>query len=96
MQESYDKFEELDTEVIAVFREEKDDGGLKKSLERIKATFPLVSDLDSEKTKAYSDEGFATYLVNKNGKVAAILPGTKKRRPGSKKVLEELRRIAAE
>ena len=95
LQENSGEFKKLNTEILAVFREEEKDDGLKKSLKRIEATFPLLKDMDSEKTKAYSREGFATYVIDPAGKVAAILPGTKKRRPGAKKILMELRQLTA-
>ena len=56
--------------------------------------FPLVLDLGSKKTSKYSQKGFATYIVDREGKIAATMPGTKMRRPSAKKVLSELKKVA--
>ena len=69
---------------------------LSKAKDRIEATFPLVSDLGSKKTSKYSSDGFATYIVDRDGKIASVLPGTKKRRPMAKKILKELQVVATE
>jgi len=80
---------------VAVFREEKQKADLSKSQGLVEADFPLVYDLDSNKTPKYSRKGFATYIVNKEGKIAAVLSGTKARRPMAKKILKELRKVTS-
>jgi hypothetical protein len=81
----------LNTEIVAVFREEKDGvEGLKKAREKTKAAYPFVLDMDAEKTGAYSTEGFSTYIITA-GKVDEELNGTKMIRPNAEKILEALK-----
>jgi alkyl hydroperoxide reductase subunit AhpC len=94
LQKSYAEFKKLDTEIVAIFREEEAGvEGLEKSIKRIDAKFPMLLDLKSKKTKAYSGEGFATYIVDKEGKIAAMLPGTKTKRPGPTAILTKLKAL---
>lgn len=84
----------MDTEIIAVFREEQDGvEGLQKSISKTKATYPMLLDLKNKKTAAYSDRGFATYIVDQKGKIAAMLPGTKTKRPGPTAILAKLKAL---
>ena len=80
-----------DTEIIAVFREESEgEKGLVMSTENTRATFPLLLDKDAEKTKAYSPDGFDTYLIDKQGKVRSIIQGVKTKRPSAQEILAEV------
>ncbi len=76
---------------MAVFREEKDEDGISKTLTKSNATFPLVVDTPAAATAAYSTEGFHTYIIDPAGKVIADLPGTKMKRPSPKKILAALK-----
>ena len=58
-------------------------------------SFLLANDLGARKTSKYSNEGFATYIVDRNGKIAATMPGTKMRRPTPKKILKALKASGA-
>ncbi|MEM7316875.1 MAG: redoxin domain-containing protein [Planctomycetota bacterium] len=94
LQKSYAEFNKMDTEIVAVFREEADGvEGLQKSISKTRATYPMLLDLKKQRTAAYSDTGFATYIVDKQGKIAAILPGTKRQRPGPKAILAKLKAL---
>ena len=62
--------------------------GLKKQAAATKATFPLLLDLNNAQTARYSTEGFATYLIDQDGKVVKILTGTKTERPSGDAILK--------
>ena len=95
LQKSYKSFEQLDTEIIAVFREEsKGIEGLQMSQERIGAKFPLLLDADAAKTAEYSQQGFNTYVIDRQGIVRGTLKGIKTQRPTTEKVLEEVQKLA--
>ena len=78
--------------MICVFREEKDGPeGAAKAV--AKSGFsPILLDTPVNKTAAYSQTGFATYLIGKDGKVKAELIGTKKKRPVDQ-VLEKVNEV---
>jgi len=77
---------------VAVFREEKEGlEGLKKSLTKTRATFPLLLDESPLVTKPYSPEGFHTYVISPAGTVYVDLPGTKMKRPGPDKIMAALK-----
>ena len=76
---------------MAIFREEQDGkAGLKQSQQRTKAEFPLVLDKDSVQTRAYSQESFNTYVIGRQGRIQAMLKGTKTKRPDAKQILSAL------
>lgn len=75
-------------------REEKEGlEGLKKSAQRTRAEFQLLDDLGSEQTKVYSQDGFDSYIIGKDGKIIVKLDGVKKERPSAKKLVEELEKL---
>ena len=91
---SYEKIAETGTEVIVVFREERNgEDGLKRSKKTSSATFPLVLDLGKIKTAKYSSDGYATYVIDKSGKISAIHKGTKKNRPQPEAILKSLKSL---
>ncbi len=91
LQKSYQQFRALGCEIVAVFREEKDGAeGLKKARGTTHAEFPFLMDLDAEHTGAYSQNGFATYIVGSDGKILAELDGTIMLRPTVKQILAEM------
>ena len=81
---------------MAVFREEKEKANLQKSQDKIQASFPLLVDLESKQTSKYSSSGFVTYIIDPEGKIVSVMPGTKSRRPMAKKILKMLRSVANE
>lgn len=92
LQKSYDQFQQLDCEIVAVFREEEEGpAGLKKARQTTKAIFPFLMDLGAEHTAAYSQKSFSTYLITQDGQIKAELPGTKMLRPTAEKILAQMR-----
>ncbi len=97
LQEKYPDFKALDCEIISIQREEKDGvPGLVKVGERTKAEFQITGDLGKKETRAYSQEGFNTYVIDKNGVVQAILNGVKLKRPSGEKVYQKTKSALAE
>jgi peroxiredoxin len=95
LQKDYAKFKEYDAEIVCVFREEELGAeGLKRSKAKCKAEFPLVSDWKKKTTGPYSPEGFATYVIDREGVIRTVLNGTKSRRPTSAAMLKKLSQIA--
>ncbi|UUO05285.1 peroxiredoxin family protein [Blastopirellula sp. J2-11] len=92
IQANYDKIQAAGAEVLVIFREEEDG---EKGLEQVKkitgAKFPLGLDLTAVQTKQYSAEGFTTYIIDAEGKIAQVLPGTKPDRPLANKILGALK-----
>jgi len=96
MQGKYAEFKQAGAEVVAVFREDSARiDGLKKVREATKAEFPLLTDYEAQKTKPYSSEGYAAYVVDRMGIVRAIVPGTKAGRPDVDKLLEAVKMLSA-
>ncbi len=78
LQERADEFADLNTEVIVVFREEREGvDGLKKTVERSKTSFRLGLDLNKEKTARYSPKRgqFANYVLDRHGVVRGMVDG---------------------
>jgi len=72
LRDAYAKLKQLDTEIIGVFREEKQGReGLTKIRNSTKVKFALVEDLKAEKTGQYSR--FYNYVIDKQGVVQAIV-----------------------
>lgn len=87
-----DKFRATDTEVICVFREEKDgDKGLAKSKKASKAPFVLANDLGAKSTKPY--KAYFAYLIDKEGILRAVKSGTKPKRPAVTEILKEIEKL---
>lgn len=96
LQKHAEDFKKLDAELIFVFREEQ--GGveaLKKIQERFDTEFILSLDLGKESSKAYSTKKmtFDNFVLDKEGKIVAVIDGTLRERATADqivKVLEEL------
>ena len=96
LQKQADEFKALNTELIFVFREEKSGvDGLKKIKTGTKTTFTLAVDLDKKSSKAYSSKRmtFDNFVINKNGKVAAVIDGTLRDRATADELLKALKKI---
>jgi peroxiredoxin len=96
LQGKYAAFKQANAEIVAVFRD--DSGrvdGLKKIREAAKATFPLLTDYESQKTKPYSPDGYAAYVVDRMGIIRAIVPGSETLRPDADKLLEAVKQLSA-
>lgn len=82
MQKHYDELTKLDTEIITVQREEREGvAGLKKTIQMTGIAFPVVIDHRNEETADYSQGAFFTYIIDTQGVIRAILPGTTYDRP---------------
>jgi peroxiredoxin len=98
LQKRADEFEELDAELIFVFREEKEGvDGLEKIRDKYKTKFTLALDLDKKSSGAYSPEQrtFDNYVVDKQGQIAAIIPGTLTKRATADALIKVLKVLRA-
>ncbi|MGJ8676293.1 MAG: hypothetical protein ACSHX0_02120 [Akkermansiaceae bacterium] len=86
------EFTQLNTEILSVFREEKEGvEGAKKAFMKTKFS-PILLDSPAEKTARYSQNDFATYFIDQKGIVKAVLSGTKKNRPTGEIILAEAKK----
>lgn len=86
----------MNTEVICIFREEKDGvSGLKKVLANTKTPFTLAIDTDKKSTKPYSTKQmtFDNFVIDKTGNVKAIIPGTLRDRATAEELIKSLNEI---
>ncbi|MBI1246360.1 redoxin domain-containing protein [bacterium] len=92
IQKNYEAIQKAGAEVLVVWREESSGvEGLKKIREKTKAKMPFALDLGAKKTGQYSPEGFDTYIVDEQGKIIAIIEGTKPDRAMGEEILKKLR-----
>lgn len=99
LQKHASKFEELNAEVIVVFREEQSGtDGLQKIKAGTKTEFTLGLDLNKKSSAAYSAEksAFDNYVIDTKGIVRSKLDGTKLRRATAEKLIEALKAIPSE
>lgn len=89
----YDKFEALDTVVIAVAQEDDNMADHGKMLKSLEATprFHVVADLGRKKTKSY--DRTTAYLINKQGIVRQIFPMLIHARPTWNAILGEVAKL---
>ena len=93
LQKQAKKFEELNTEVVLVFREEKEGiAGLKKIKKRTKTTFTLAVDLNKKSSHQYSsvNRTFDNYVIDKSGVIRAVIDGTLMKRANSDQLMAVL------
>lgn len=79
LQKHAEKFEALNAQLIFVFREEsKGVEGLKTIQKRHKTEFTLSVDLNKKSSKAYSPKkgDFDNYVIDQQGNIVGIVPGT--------------------
>lgn len=99
LQEQASEFKALNTELIFVFREEKEGvDGLKKIKQKTMTDFTLAVDLDKGSSKAYSPKKmtFDNYVIDKTGKITAVIDGTLRERATAEQMLAVLRKIEGE
>ena len=95
LQKNKAKFDELGIQMISVFREEEDGpAGAMKTTKKTGFT-PILLDTPADKTKGYSQGGFFTYLIGKDGTILAELSGTKKTRPTAEAIISEAEKVFA-
>ena len=96
LQKHSSEFKTLKTELIFVFREEKEGiKGLTKIKEGTKTAYTLALDLDKKSSRAYSPKRmtFDNYVISKSGTVIAIIDGTLRERAHADQLLKALRKI---
>ena len=89
-------FAKLAAELIFVFREEqKQVEGLEIIQEKYPSKFLLTLDQDKKSSGAYSSQRmtFDNFVIDKDGKIAAIIDGTLRERATSKQLLEVLKKL---
>lgn len=97
LQENYEAIRDADAEVIVVFRDDQEGvAGLEMSRESTGAEFPLLSDLSSKSSSAYSRGTNQTYVIDHDGVIRAILDGTTWDRPTVDEILSVLEQLANE
>ena len=99
LQERAEELEAADTEVIVVFREERDGvEGLRKSQARAKSTFRLALDLGKKTTAAYSPRKgqFANYVIGRDGIVRGLVDGDLRKRATADQLITLLKEINSE
>ena len=79
--------------MIAVFREEKDGPAGAKKASTKSGFAPILIDTPADKTKAYSQDGFVTYLIGKDGTILAEHAGTKMKRPKAGDLLAKAKEV---
>ncbi|MFK7734752.1 MAG: peroxiredoxin family protein [Pirellulaceae bacterium] len=87
------EFEKLNAELIFVFREEQQGvEGLKKIQKRVPTKYTLALDLNKKSSKVYSTRKmtFDNFVIDKDGKVAAIIDGSLRERATAKELLKIL------
>ena len=90
------EFNQLDAELIFVFREEsKGVEGLKIIQEKHPTKYLLALDNDKKATAPYSSARmtFDNYVLDRAGKVVAIIDGTLQERATAKRLLTELKKL---
>ena len=96
LQKEADRFAALNTELIFVFREEREGvEGLKKIQERTKSKFTLAVDLGAKQTSAYSPKTrtFDNYVIDKKGTIRGVIDGTLRVRASAEQLLKILEGI---
>ena len=91
LQENYAAFQALDAEIIAIAQEEKDASTLVRAERFVKNEFPMVADPDEASLE--SIRRFGVTLVDKEGMVRTLVPGTLAARPRLDMIVSELAAI---
>lgn len=65
--------------------------GLKTTVNKTRAAFPVLVDPEGKNTGRYRTDGFSTYLIDKEGKILKVLTGSKTKRPSADKIYNALR-----
>jgi hypothetical protein len=98
LQKQAGEFKKLNTELIFIFREERQGvKGLEAIKSRSKTTFTLAVDLRNKGTQAYSPKRmtFDNYVIDHAGIVQGIIAGTLKDRATAAELTKVLSKIEA-
>ena len=88
LQENYAAFQALDAEIIAIAQEEKDPSTLVRAERFVQNEFPNVA--DPEEASLESIQRFGVTLVDKEGVIRTLVPGTLGARPRLDMIISEL------
>ena len=89
----YERFEALDTVVVALSQEDDDLALAAGMAETVDAPFAFAFDLERQKSVAY--DRTTAYLIDKRGVVREIFPMIIHARPSWKIILREVERMVA-
>lgn len=89
------EFEKLGVKLVAIFREERK--GAAGTMQIVKKTgfSPILIDTPIRATRAYSQGGFSTYLIDKTGVIKAEISGTKYKRETGETILAKVKEVLA-
>lgn len=96
LKEHASEFEELNAELVFVFREESEGvEGLRKIKETHDPPFRLTLDFDKKSSKRYSSKRmtFANFVVDSKGQIRGIVDGTLRDRATSDELIKVLKQI---
>ena len=96
LQKHSEEFRNLNTELIFVFREERQGvEGLKKIKSGSKTGYTLAVDLNKKSSIAYSPKRmtFFNYVIAKDGTVKGIIPGNLRTRATAEQLKKHLQEI---
>lgn len=99
LQKHAEDFKKLEAELVFVFREEATGTeGLEKIRDSQKTQFVLTLDKDKKSSNAYSPEKgtFNNYVIDKSGKIAAVIDGTLRERATAEELLKILKGLEAQ
>ena len=91
LQKNSDDFEELNAELVFVYREEAEGvDGLKKIKAKVKPTYRLALDFEKKSSKAYSPKNgtFDNYVIDSDGNVRGIVDGTLRDRATAEELMK--------
>ncbi len=91
LQENYAAFQALDAEIIAIAQEEKDASTLFRAERFVENEFPMVA--DPKEASLESIRRFGVTLVDKEGVIRTLVPGTLSARPRLDMIITELAAI---
>ena len=89
----YERFEALDTVVVAVSQEDEDLSLAARMAQTVEAPFDIAFDLQRKKSFAY--DRTTAYLIDKRGIVRQVFPTLAYSRPSWEAILSEADRIMA-
>ena len=93
LQKQKAEFDQMGIQMLCVFREEKKGPEGAQKATKKSGFSPILLDTPTNLTKAYSQKGFSTYLIGKDGKIKAIISGSKTKRPNAEVIIEKAKEV---
>jgi peroxiredoxin len=93
LRDMYERFEALDTVVVAISQEDEDLSLAARMAQTVEAPFDIAFDLQRKKSFAY--DRTTAYLIDKRGVVREIFPMIIHARPSWEIILREVERMLA-